>query len=103
MLANGERFPLNDPALAPRLQPRPTDDVLFYQGILEGIANIEVRGYQKLAELGVPWPERIITTGGGASNVPWRTMRARLTGIPVTAATHQEAAYGAALLALLSR
>ena len=99
LLADGERFPLNDPALAPRLQPRPTDDVLFYQGILEGIANIEVLGYQKLAELGVPWPERIITTGGGASNAPWRTMRARLTGIPVTAATHQEAAYGAALLA----
>jgi len=100
LLASGERFPINDPALAPRLQPRPTDDVMFYQGILEGIATIEVRGYQKLAELGIPWPKRIITTGGGASNAPWRTMRARLTGIPVTAATHQQAAYGAALLAL---
>ena len=100
LLANGERFPANDPALAPRLQPRPTDDVLFYQGILEGIATIEVRGYQKLAELGIPWPKRIITTGGGASNAPWRTMRARLANIPVTAATHQQAAYGTALLAL---
>ena len=100
LLANGERFPVNDPALAPRLLPRPTDDVMFYQGILEGIATIEVRGYQKLAELGIPWPKRIITTGGGASNAPWRTMRARLTDIPVTAATHQQAAYGTALLAL---
>jgi sugar (pentulose or hexulose) kinase len=100
LLADGERFPINDPALAPRLQPRPTDDVLFYQGILEGIAAIEVRGYQKLAELGIPSPKRIITTGGGASNAPWRTMRSQLTGIPVTAATHQQAAYGAALLSL---
>ncbi|MEN8205040.1 MAG: FGGY-family carbohydrate kinase [Pseudomonadota bacterium] len=100
LLADGERFPVNDPALAPRLQPRPADDVLFYQGILEGIANIEVRGYQKLAELGAPWPKRIMTTGGGAANAPWRKMRSRLTGIPVTAATHQEAAYGAALLSL---
>ena len=100
LIASGERFPINDPALAPRLQPRPTDDVMFYQGILEGIATIEVRGYQKLAELGIPWPKRIITTGGGAGNAPWRTMRARLSGIPVTAATHQQAAYGAALLAL---
>ena len=100
LLANGERFPINDPALVPRLQPRPPEDVLFYQGILEGIAAIEVRGYQKLAELGAPWPKRIITTGGGASNAVWRTMRARLTGIPVMAATHQQAAYGAALLSL---
>ena len=100
LLAAGERFPLNDPALKPRLQPRPADDVLFYQGILEGIANIEVRGYQRLAELGAPWPEQIITSGGGAANAPWRIMRSRLTGIPVTAAAHQQAAYGAALLAL---
>ena len=100
LLAEGERFPVNDPALIPRLQPRPADDVRFYQGILEGIATIEVRGYRKLAELGAPWPERIITTGGGAANAPWRTIRSRLTGIPVTAAAHQQAAYGAALLAL---
>jgi sugar (pentulose or hexulose) kinase len=98
--AAGERFPVNDPTLMPRLQPRPADDVLFYQGILEGIAAIEKRGYRKLAELGAPWPERIITTGGGAANAPWRTIRSRVTGVPVTAAVHQQAAYGAALLAL---
>ena len=97
--ATGERFPVNDPGLAPRLQPRPDDDVLFFQGILEGIAGIEHDGYRKLAALGAPWPSRIISTGGGASNEPWRTMRARLNGIPVTAATHQDAAYGTALLA----
>ena len=96
----GERFPVNDPTLMPRLQPRPTDDVLFYQGMLEGIAAIENRGYRKLAELGAPWPGQIITTGGGAVNAPWRTIRSRLTGVPVTAAAHQQAAYGAALLAL---
>ena len=100
LLAAGERFPINDPTLMPRLQPRPADDVLFYQGILEGIATIENRGYRKLADLGAPWPGQIITTGGGAANVPWRTIRSRLTGVPVTAATHQQAAFGAALLAL---
>jgi sugar (pentulose or hexulose) kinase len=99
LLAAGERFPVNDPALAPRLQPRPADELLFYQGILEGIAMIEYHGYRKLAELGAPWPARIITTGGGAANAAWRTMRSRLTGIPVVAAAHQQAAYGAALLA----
>lgn len=28
----GERFPINDPALPPRLEPRPADDALFLQG-----------------------------------------------------------------------
>lgn len=99
LLADGERFPVNDPDLAPRLLPRPAGDVLFYQGILEGIAHIELRGYRKLAELGAPWPEKVITTGGGADNAAWRTIRSQMLGIPVVAAEHQEAAYGAALLA----
>jgi hypothetical protein len=97
--ADGERFPVNDPELAPRLQPRPTEDAVFFQGILEGIAHIEVQGYRKLAELGAPWPARVITTGGGAVNATWRTIRSQLLGVPVVAAEHQEAAYGAALLA----
>jgi len=97
--APGERFPVCDPELVPRLQPRPADAVQFFQGILEGIAAIEYQGYRRLAELGAPWPASIITTGGGANNAAWGTMRARLTGVPVTRATHQDAAYGAALLA----
>lgn len=28
----GERFPINDPQLQPRLEPRPADDALFLQG-----------------------------------------------------------------------
>jgi hypothetical protein len=99
LVADGERFPVNDPELAPRLQPRPTEDAVFFQGILEGIAHIEVQGYRKLAELGAPWPKKVITTGGGAVNTAWRTIRSQLLGIPVVAAEHQEAAYGAALLA----
>jgi len=58
-----------------------------------------LQGYRKLAELGAPWPEKVITTCGGAVNAIWRTIRAQLLGIPVVAAEHQEAAYGAALLA----
>ena len=99
LVSEGERFPVNDPGLAPRLLPRPTEDAVFFQGILEGIAHIELRGYRKLAELGAPWPEKVITTGGGAANAAWRTIRSQLLGIPVVAAGHQEAAYGAALLA----
>ncbi len=99
LVSRGERFPLNDPQVAPRLEPRPDDDAVFFQGLLEGIAAIETSGYRRLAELGAPWPEKVVTSGGGAVNHAWQTIRARSLGIPVVAAEHQQAAYGAALLA----
>ncbi|XP_057456475.1 D-ribulose kinase isoform X2 [Lotus japonicus] len=37
----GERFPVADPILAPRLLPRPENDVEYLHGILESIARIE--------------------------------------------------------------
>lgn len=37
--APGERFPVNDPGLQPKLTPRPQDDALFLQGayLAEGV------------------------------------------------------------------
>ncbi len=52
----GERFPVQDPELEPRLQPRPASDAVFFQAILEALAAIEHRGYRLLAELGAPYP-----------------------------------------------
>ncbi len=100
LTASGERFPVNDPLRPPRLTPRPADDALFFQAILEGIAAIEADGYRKLAALGAPFPRRILSTGGGAANAGWTRLRARIIGVPVVAAARQQAAYGAALLAL---
>jgi sugar (pentulose or hexulose) kinase len=97
--APGERFPVCDPSMPARLTPRPADDVRFFQGILEGIAAIEAAGYRMLVTLGAPAPRRILTTGGGAVNLAWQRIRARLCGVPVVPASHQEAAYGCALLA----
>jgi sugar (pentulose or hexulose) kinase len=98
--APGERFPINDSALPPRLSPRPADDRLFFQGLLEGIARIEAAGYSRLRSLGAPAPKMVLTTGGGADNQAWSRIRARLLGVPVSRSRHQEAAYGAALIAL---
>jgi sugar (pentulose or hexulose) kinase len=95
----GERFPVNDPALVPRLAPRPNDPVAFLHGLLEGMAAIEALAYRRLAELGAPYPARVLTTGGGAGNSAWTAIRARRLGIPVYPAPHADAAYGAALLA----
>ena len=95
----GERFPIHDPQLRPRLSPRPAEDAVFLQGLLEGIARIEQRGYALLKTLGAPYPAQVISSGGGANNNAWRTLREQLLGVPVILATHQDAAYGAALLA----
>ncbi|OZA13846.1 MAG: carbohydrate kinase, partial [Hydrogenophilales bacterium 17-62-8] len=96
---SGERFPVNDPALAPRLTPRPADDAEFLHGLLESLGRIEARGYGLLADLGAPAVQRVETAGGGARNPAWTHIRQRLLGVPVSRATHTEAAYGAALLA----
>lgn len=95
----GERFPVADPALAPRLQPRPAEQAAFLHGLLEGIARIEALGYRRLAGLGAPFPTRVLTTGGGAGNPAWSAIRARQLGVPVSAVADRDAAYGAALLA----
>ena len=97
--SRGERFPLQDPLMEPRLEPRPSSDAEFFQGILEGLARIEQRGYRLLAELGAPYPEKVLTVGGGADNTGWMEIREQLLGVPVTRAKQQEAAFGAALLA----
>jgi len=95
----GERFPMNDPHLQPRLTPRPAEDAVFLQGLLEGIARIEQRGYELLETLGAPYPTQVISSGGGANNIAWRKLRENLLSVPVTLAGHQDAAYGAARLA----
>ena len=97
--SRGERFPVSDPRLEPCLELRLIFDRKFFQAILEGLARIEQRGYALLAELGTPYPEKVLTVGGGAENTGWTEIRQQLLGVPVTRALHQEAAYGAALLA----
>jgi D-ribulokinase len=97
---SGERFPIADAALPPRVTPRPDDDALFFQGLLEGIAAIEALAYDRLRQLGAPSLKRVISIGGGAKNAAWTELRRRALGVPVTVAENTEASFGAALLAL---
>jgi D-ribulokinase len=100
LLQPGERFPVNDPALPPRLEPRPDNAVAFLHGLLEGMARIEALGYQRLQELGADPLTRVYTAGGGAVNHAWTTLRSRHLKVPVLRSTQTEAAYGTARLAL---
>ncbi len=95
----GDRFPINNPELLPRLEPRSDNPVEFLQAMLEGLSKIEALGYQKLQELGASPLTQVYTAGGGAKNLTWQQIRQRYLGVPVTVSPHTEAAYGTACLA----
>ncbi len=99
LVAPGERFPVNDPSLPPRLDPRPADERLFLQGLLEGIAAIEAGAI-------APWPRlarhRCPPFGRPAaeqSNPAWTTIRVRRLGVAERPASSEHAAVGTARLA----
>ena len=98
----GDRFPINDPQLKPRLEPRPQDPVEFLHGLLESMARIEAQGYALLQTMGASPITKVYTAGGGAKNSVWTNIRDRylynlqaVSGDPLKT----EAAYGSALLA----
>ena len=95
----GERFPIDDPNLQPKLLPRPVSDSLYLHAIFEGLTKIEARGWQKLNELGADLPRQIITIGGGAKNIAWKKIRKKEIGIPIKTCDRPPAA-GVASIAL---
>jgi len=95
----GERFPTDDPNLQPKLEPRPVSDSLYLHALLEGLAKIEARGWQKLHKLGAELPKQIITIGGGAKNITWKKIREKEIGIPIKICNRPPAA-GVASIAL---
>jgi len=97
--APGERFPVADPGLAPRLTPVPPRRADFLKAMLEGIADIEARGYTRLAELGGPALTSVRSVGAGAQNQVWSRMRAQRLGVEMISPLSVEAAYGVARLA----
>lgn len=96
----GERFPINDAQMQPRLSPVPQESARFLQGLLEGIARIERLAYRRLGEMGGYSPSLVFTSGRGAENECWQTIRQRILRTPVKRARQTEAAHGTAQLAL---
>jgi len=95
----GERFPVSDSKLAPRLTPRPADDAQFLQGIYEAFARVEQTGFAKLTALGGPTLRNVRHAGGGSRSAAWMSLRASALGVPQHTAWSEEAAAGAARLA----
>lgn len=95
----GERFPINNPTMQPRMAPRPADDRTYFQAILEGIAQVEALGYRRLAELGASPLSSMRSVGGGAGNEKWTAIRLNALGVPHFASASEHAAMGTARLA----
>jgi len=95
----GERFPINDSQLAPRLSPRPEDDAQFLYGMLDGMASIEQLAYRRLGELGAPALTNIRTVGGGSQNSTWTTIRRQRLNVDFKPSQSDQAAVGTARLA----
>ena len=102
LLEPGERFPANNPALAPRLTPRPSDDTVFLHGLFDGIARIEARCYAVIAERGGGYPARILSAGGGAKNPVLSEIRSRRLGMLPQPAPQTDAAVGVAMIPFLA-
>ena len=97
----GERFPINDPKLQPRMAPRPQSDVTFLQALFEGIANIEAKCYHEIEARSGGFPKKIFSAGGGSQNPIWTEIRAKALRQTPLDAKYAEAAVGAAKVAQL--
>lgn len=99
LLEPGERFPVADAERPPKLTPRPADDAIFLQGMLEAMSAIEADGYAKLAALSGRRLQNLRAVGGGARNAAWTQLRAARIAAPFLPPLSEHAAVGAALLA----
>ena len=63
------------------------------------MADIETLSYQRLLELGAPYPKHVKSIGGGSFNTAWQFIREQKLGIPVYLADDEQAAAGSAILA----
>ncbi len=95
----GERFPVNDPGFAPRVTPKPDDERLYFQAMLEGMAAVEALAYRRLAELGATPLRSIRSVGGGTANEAWTAIRLKALGVPARTALSEHPAVGTARLA----
>ncbi|MFK7853869.1 MAG: FGGY-family carbohydrate kinase [Granulosicoccus sp.] len=101
----GERFPINDPEMLPRMEPRPEDDKDFLHALLEGISAIEVQGYRRLIEHGAAELNTLCSVGGGSVNATWASLRKKSLNtcfpeLVFREAKSEEAAAGTARLAV---
>jgi len=99
LLKTGERFPDNNPNKQSCLSPRPDQDSVFLQAILESLTTIEKQGFDNLSAKGAKQSGRLFTVGGATKNTKWMEYRQQRLDSTVIIPEHTEACFGSALLA----
>lgn len=94
LISKGERFPIADSHLKPKVSPRPTLDSAFLHALLEGLVSVEKLGYVTLENLGATKINRIYAVGGGTKNRIWMELRKQNLGYKTKKAAHIDAAFG---------
>ncbi|WP_306006440.1 FGGY-family carbohydrate kinase [Aquicoccus porphyridii] len=97
---SGERFPVVDPYLIPRLIPRLPDDSEYFLALIDSLVRWERRGYTALETLIGKKVTKIAAVGGGVQNAAWMQTRARDLDYQHVTPLSTEPAFGAGLLAL---
>lgn len=105
LIKNGERFPVSDPNLEPKMPLPPRlnransldnrlSNRLYFVGLVQGLANIERLGYQRLLALGATPVKRIFSVGGGTQNPIWQQLRSEYLQRPLNTPDSLSAAFG---------
>ncbi|HQR81889.1 MAG TPA: FGGY family carbohydrate kinase [Thiotrichales bacterium] len=98
----GERFPVNDPHLCAPSLPHTLDASERFSTLVHGLVAIEQLGWQRLSE-GCEQPiTRLYACGGGNKNPAWAGLRKATLTMPHAHPLSEQAAVGAAMLALRS-
>ena len=100
--SKGERFPVNNCNLEPILGPRPVSDSLYLHALFEGLAKIELKGWEELNKITGSLPRKIITIGGGSKNPQWRKIREKIINIPIVSC-NKTTSFGTSLIAINSK
>ncbi|MCG8383527.1 MAG: hypothetical protein MJA28_15135 [Gammaproteobacteria bacterium] len=96
----GEQFPIRNPRMRAVVNPRPDDNTIFLQALLEALADAEHDGYWLLQRLGSRPPEQVYTFESGPDQGAWLKIREQKMKTELCALeTKPNAALGAALVA----
>jgi len=99
LMRRGERLPFVDTTARGFIVGDLASRAELYAAYLEGLAFVERWVYELLETLGAPVAGCVYSTGGGALNDAWCSMRATVLGKQVARTEIPESAMGAAVLA----
>lgn len=98
--AQGERFPWADPSKRYIPFPQHYSQQQQFDQLIAGLVYIEQQGWLSLSQLSQQPIQRVISCGGGQRNWAWQQQRHQQLPYSLHTATYEEAAVGAAILAL---